>query len=44
MMASNASFKGVAMGGGLIIATGAQNAFLLRQALQRRYVVMCTPV
>jgi L-lysine exporter family protein LysE/ArgO len=40
-MVSGAFFKGMAMGGGLIIAIGAQNAFLLRQALQRQYVVMC---
>jgi L-lysine exporter family protein LysE/ArgO len=41
MMLSAAFVKGMLMGGGLIIAIGAQNAFLLRQALQRRYVVMC---
>ncbi|GGY07952.1 amino acid transporter [Massilia dura] len=40
-MLSGAFFKGMAMGGGLIVAIGAQNAFLLRQALQRRYVAMC---
>ena len=40
-MVSGAFFKGMAMGGGLIVAIGAQNAFLLRQALQRQYVVMC---
>lgn len=41
MMISGVFFKGMAMGGGLIVAIGAQNAFLLRQALQRQYVVMC---
>lgn len=39
-MLSGAFFKGMAMGGGLIVAIGAQNAFLLRQALQRRYVTI----
>lgn len=40
-MISSAFVKGMAMGGGLIVAIGAQNAFLLRQAVQGRYVVMC---
>lgn len=40
-MFSNAFFKGMAMGGGLIVAIGAQNAFLLRQGIQRQHVVAC---
>jgi len=40
-MVDSAFLKGMAMGGGLIVAIGAQNAFLLRQALRRQYVVMC---
>ena len=42
MMVSGSFFTGMAMGGSLIVAIGAQNAFLLRQALQGRYVMMCT--
>lgn len=34
-------FKGMGLGAGLIVAIGSQNAFLLRQGLQRRYVLSC---
>lgn len=40
-MLGSAFFKGMAMGGGLIVAIGAQNAFLLRQGLQRHFVLAC---
>lgn len=43
-MLSSAFFKGMAMGGGLIMAIGAQNAFVLRQGLQRHYVLACVLV
>ena len=38
-MESAAFIKGLGLGGGLIIAIGAQNAFILRQGLQRQYVL-----
>ena len=38
-MESAAFIKGMGLGGGLIIAIGAQNAFILRQGLQRQYVL-----
>lgn len=41
-MFSAAFFKGMGVGGGLIVAIGSQNAFLLRQGLQRQYVLACT--
>jgi L-lysine exporter family protein LysE/ArgO len=37
-MISTAYLAGLAAGAGLIIAIGAQNAFVLRQGLQRHYV------
>ena len=37
-MVFTAYLAGVAAGAGLIIAIGAQNAFVLRQGLQRQYV------
>lgn len=40
-MLSSSFFKGMAMGGGLIVAIGAQNAFLLRQGIQRQHVLLC---
>lgn len=40
-MVSGAFFTGMAVGSSLIIAIGAQNAFLLKHALRRQYVVMC---
>lgn len=39
-----AIFKGMALGGGLIIAIGSQNAYLLRQALKREYVYTCVAI
>ncbi|MGS0744293.1 LysE/ArgO family amino acid transporter [Glaciimonas sp. GG7] len=38
-MESAAFIRGLGLGGGLIIAIGAQNAFVLRQGLQRQYVL-----
>lgn len=40
-MLSSAFLKGMGVGGGLIVAIGAQNAFLLRQGLQRHFVLAC---
>lgn len=40
-MMSVAFLKGLGMGAGLIMAIGAQNAFVLRQGLLRRYVFVC---
>jgi len=39
-----ALFKGMGLGGGLIIAIGSQNAYLLRQALKREYVYTCVAI
>lgn len=38
---SAALLKGLGMGAGLIVAIGAQNAFVLRQGLLKRYVFVC---
>ncbi|HEX8955212.1 MAG TPA: LysE/ArgO family amino acid transporter [Burkholderiaceae bacterium] len=38
---SVAFLKGLGMGAGLIMAIGAQNAFVLRQGLLKRYVFIC---
>lgn len=35
----SAFFKGLGIGAGLIVAIGAQNAFVLRQGVQRQYVL-----
>lgn len=43
-MAATAFFKGMGLGGGLIIAIGSQNAYLLRQALKREYVYTCVAI
>ena len=40
-MLSGAFLKCMGVGGGLIVAIGAQNAFLLRQGLQRHFVLAC---
>lgn len=40
-MWQRAFFEGLGMGGGLIVAIGAQNAFLLKQGVQRHHVVLC---
>lgn len=36
--------KGIGLGGGLIIAIGSQNAYLLRQGLKREYVYTCVAI
>lgn len=43
-MWSGMFFKGMGLGGGLIVAIGAQNAFLLRQGLRGRHVLACAAV
>lgn len=43
-MLQRAFFEGLGMGGGLIVAIGAQNAFLLKQGMQRQHVVVCALV
>lgn len=40
-MEVTAFLKGMGLGGGLIVAIGSQNAYLLRQALKREYVLTC---
>ncbi|MEO5933119.1 MAG: LysE/ArgO family amino acid transporter [Duganella sp.] len=40
-MEVTAFLKGLGLGGGLIVAIGSQNAYLLRQALKREYVLTC---
>lgn len=40
-MGSAVFFKGMGLGASLIVAIGTQNAFLLRQGLQRHYVLTC---
>lgn len=43
-MDAAAIIKGFGLGGGLIIAIGSQNAYLLRQALKREYVYTCVAI
>jgi len=43
-METAAFFKGMGLGGGLIVAIGSQNAFLLRQALKREFVLTCIAI
>ena len=43
-MELGALLKGIGLGGGLIIAIGSQNAYLLRQALKREYVTTCIAI
>ena len=43
-MEATAFLKGMGLGGGLIVAIGSQNAYLLRQALKREYVVTCIAI
>jgi len=43
-MDGSAIIKGFGLGGGLIIAIGSQNAYLLRQALKREYVYTCVAI
>lgn len=40
-MEVTAFLKGMGLGGGLIVAIGSQNAYLLRQALKGEYVLTC---
>ena len=43
-MLATAFFKGMGLGGSLIVAIGSQNAYLLRQALKREFVVICVAI
>ena len=43
-MELGAWLKGMSLGGGLIIAIGSQNAYLLRQALKQEYVYPCIAI
>src|SRR3954471_3638515 len=43
-MEVSAFLKGMGLGGGLIIAIGSQNAYLLRQALKREFVLTCIAI
>jgi L-lysine exporter family protein LysE/ArgO len=43
-MELSAFLKGMGLGGGLIIAIGSQNAYLLRQALKREFVLTCIAI
>ena len=43
-MEVTAFLKGLGLGGGLIVAIGSQNAYLLRQALKREYVLTCIAI
>ena len=40
-MWQRAFFEGLGMGGGLIVAIGAQNTFLLKQGVQRQHIMPC---
>lgn len=43
-MEAGAFLKGLGLGGSLIIAIGSQNAYLLRQALKREFVLTCVAI
>lgn len=43
-MEVTAFLKGMGLGGGLIVAIGSQNAYLLRQALKGEYVLSCIAI
>lgn len=43
-MLATAFFKGMGLGGSLIVAIGSQNAYLLRQALKREFVLVCVAI
>lgn len=43
-MEAAAFLKGIGLGGGLIIAIGSQNAYLLRQALKGQFVLTCVAI
>ncbi|MEK5764617.1 amino acid transporter, partial [Acinetobacter junii] len=38
MLSLSVFFKGLGIGSGLIVAIGAQNAFVLKQGLKQQYV------
>jgi L-lysine exporter family protein LysE/ArgO len=43
-MEATAFLKGIGLGGSLIIAIGSQNAYLLKQALKREFVLTCIAI
>ncbi|HEV7814586.1 MAG TPA: LysE/ArgO family amino acid transporter [Janthinobacterium sp.] len=43
-MEAAAFLKGLGLGGSLIVAIGSQNAYLLRQALKREFVLSCIAI
>ena len=43
-MEVSAFLKGIGLGGSLIVAIGSQNAYLLRQALKREFVLSCIAI
>jgi L-lysine exporter family protein LysE/ArgO len=43
-MEAAALLKGLGLGGSLIVAIGSQNAYLLRQALKREFVLSCVAI
>jgi L-lysine exporter family protein LysE/ArgO len=43
-METAAFLKGLGLGGGLIVAIGSQNVYLLRQALKREFVLTCVAI
>lgn len=43
-MEATAFLKGIGLGGSLIVAIGSQNAYLLRQALKREFVLTCIAI
>ncbi len=43
-MEATAFLKGMGLGGSLIVAIGSQNAYLLRQALKREFVLTCIAI
>lgn len=43
-MVATAFLKGMGLGGSLIVAIGSQNAYLLRQALKREFVLSCIAI
>ena len=43
-MEAAAFLKGIGLGGSLIVAIGSQNAYLLRQALKREFVLTCIAI
>lgn len=43
-MEASAFLQGIGLGGSLIVAIGSQNAYLLRQALKREFVLTCIAI